>query len=85
MPIYLSSTPLERTQEVFQLQDFENSLIENASPSILLKLPYTHLPENSMNNVNITPGAPEKPTKITEPVIEENNTQGIASNRPSIA
>jgi dUTPase len=77
MPIYLSSTPLERTQEVFQLQDFENSLIENASPSILLKLPYTHLPENSMNNVNITPGAPEKPTKITEPVIEEKTLKAL--------
>ncbi len=65
LAINLLSTPIDRAHQTFELQEFENALLEKISPTLQSKLPIIQLAQTNLENSDkneITP----KETKITE-------------------
>ena len=75
--IHLLSSPLDRTHQVFELQDYENSLLESVSPSIINKMPTIQL--NTSTTEEKKPN--NQPPTITDQEIAALLAADLAENK----
>jgi hypothetical protein len=50
LAINLLSTPIDRAHQTFELQEFENALLEKISPTLQTKLPIIQLAQTNLEN-----------------------------------
>ncbi|MFN9959369.1 MAG: hypothetical protein ACK55I_40275, partial [bacterium] len=50
LAINLLSTPIDRAHQTFELQEFENALLEKISPTLQSKLPIIQLTQANLEN-----------------------------------
>ena len=76
LAINLISTPIDRAHQTFELQEFENALLEKISPTLQSKLPIIQLAQTNLENSDKNETTP-KETKITEPNITEQEISAL--------
>jgi hypothetical protein len=69
LAINLISTPIDRAHQTFELQEFENALLEKISPTLQSKLPIIQLTHSNIENLYKKEEIEPKETKVTEPNI----------------
>ncbi len=74
--INLRSTPIDRAHQTFELQDFENALLEKISPVLQSKLPTIQL-SHSQQEVYDKKESANKNSKLTEPNISDQEITAL--------
>ncbi|MFN9910558.1 MAG: hypothetical protein ACK56F_31350, partial [bacterium] len=69
LAINLISTPIDRAHQTFELQEFENALLEKISPTLQSKLPTIQLSQSNLKNQNKEERIQSRETTLTEPYI----------------
>jgi hypothetical protein len=77
LAINLLSTPIDRAHQTFELQEFENALLEKISPTLQSKLPIIQLSQSNLENSDKKEEIEPKETKITEPNITEQEVSAL--------
>ena len=77
LAINLISTPIDRAHQTFELQEFENALLEKISPTLQSKLPTIQLAQTNQENFNETEEIQQKEAKLTEPNITEQEVSAL--------
>ncbi len=76
MAINLLSTPIDRAHQTFELQDFENALLEKISPVLQSKLPTIQL-SHSQQEIYDKKESTNKNSKLTEPNISDQEISAL--------
>jgi hypothetical protein len=77
LAINLISTPIDRAHQTFELQEFENALLEKISPALQSKLPTIQLSQSKLENQDKEEETQPTETKQTEPNITEQEVSAL--------
>ncbi|MFN9901213.1 MAG: hypothetical protein ACK55Z_21020, partial [bacterium] len=77
LAINLISTPIDRAHQTFELQEFENALLEKLSPTLQSKLPTIQLSQSNLENQDRKEEIQQTETKLTEPNITEQEVSAL--------
>jgi dUTPase len=77
LAINLISTPIDRAHQTFELQEFENALLEKISPTLQSKLPTIQLSQSNLKNQDKEERIQSRETKLTEPYITEQEVSAL--------